>query len=157
VPDAVRAFGAALLQEQLGVADRLAADGTGHTTIPFMFGETRVDVGFEWRREARREKKDQDRDDPAISLGVFVDLKALGGIEARLELKPQSLAITFFVERETTRALVEAGLERLSKDLSLSGFPAVTSQVWLNPGRLCSAPPSGTASVPGGTILDVMA
>jgi hypothetical protein len=155
VPDPVRSFGEALLQQQLATADRLAATGIGQYTVPFMFGETRVDVVFEWERKARREK--QDRPDGTISLGVFVHLKALGAIEARLEWQPESLAVTFFVEREATRVIVEAGLDDFSKQLSLSGCPAVTSHVWLNPDRTSHASVPSSGPIPGGTILDVMA
>jgi hypothetical protein len=155
VPDAVRAFGEALLQQQLATADRLAATGVGQFAIPFMFGETRVEVVFEWERKARRDQ--QDRPDEAISLGVFVHLKALGPIEARLEWQPESLAVTFFVEREATRAIVEAGLDDFSKHLALSGCTGVTSHVWLNPDRPAHASVPSSAPIPGGTILDVMA
>jgi hypothetical protein len=155
VPDAVRSYGEALLQQQLATADRLAATGVGQYAIPFMFGDTRVDVVFEWERKARREK--QDRPNGAISLGVFVHLKALGAIEARLEWQPESLAVTFFVEREATRAIVEAGLDDFSKLLSLSGCPGVTSHVWLNPDRTSHASVPLSGPIAGGTILDVMA
>ena len=158
VPDAVRAFGDALLQQQLTTADRLAATGVGQFAVPIMFGETRVDVVFEWERKARREQPDQPNE--AISLGVFVHLKTLGAIEARLEWQPESLAVTFFVEREATRAIVEAGLDDFSKHLALAGCPGVTSNVWLSPDRPAHRPahdpvPS-RAPISGGTILDVM-
>ena len=155
VPDPVRSFGEALLQQQLATADRLAATGVGQYAVPFMFGDTRVDVVFEWERKARREK--EDRPDATISLGVFVHLKALGAIEARLEWQPESLAVTFFVEREATRVIVEAGLDDFSKQLSLSGCPAVTSHVWLNPDRPSHVSVPSNGPIPGGTILDVMA
>jgi hypothetical protein len=155
VPDAVRAFGEALLQQQLATADRLAATGVGQFAIPIMFGETRVEVVFEWERKARRDQ--QDRPDEVISLGVFVHLKALGPIEARLEWQPESLAVTFFVEREATRAIVEAGLDDFSKHLALSGCTGVTSHVWLSPDRPAHASVASSAPIRGGTILDVMA
>jgi hypothetical protein len=155
VPDPVRAFGEALLQQQLATADRLAATGVGQYAVPFMFGDTRVDVVFEWERKARRDN--QDRPDGTISLGVFVHLKALGAIEARLEWQPESLAVTFFVEREATRVMVEAGLDDFSKQLARSGCPAVSSHVWLNPDRPSHASVPSSGPIPGGTILDVMA
>ncbi len=88
---------------------------------------------------------------------MFVNLNALGGIEARVDWKPEMLAVTFFVERESTRALIEAGLADFSEELTLSGCPAVTSNGWFNPGRLVTAPPAVKRTVPSGTILDVMA
>jgi hypothetical protein len=154
VPDAVRAFGDALLQQQLATADRLAATGVGQLAVPIMFGETRVDVVFEWERKARREQPD--KPDQAISLGVFVHLKTLGAIEARLEWQPEALAVTFFVEREATRAIVEAGLDDFSKHLALAGCPGVTSNVFLNPDRPSLSSQPSSAPIPGGTILDVM-
>jgi hypothetical protein len=157
VPEAVRSFGEALLQQQLAVAEGLSATGVGHVVVPFMFGDEPVDVVFEWKREEPREKEKQDRPDRGISLGVFVYLKALGGIEARVDWKPEALAVTFFVEREATRALIEAGLADFSEQLTLSGCPAVTSNVWFNPGRLVTAPSPVARTIPSGTILDVMA
>jgi len=78
---------------------------------------------------------------------------SLGAIEARLEWQPESLAVTFFVEREATRVIVEAGLDDFSKQLSLSGCPAVTSHVWLNPDRPSHASVPSSGPIPGGTIL----
>ena len=72
---------------------------------------------------------------PTISLGVFVHLKALGAIEARVEWRHDSLAVTFVVEREATRAIVEAALAGFSEQLSSSGSPAVTAHVRVNPDR----------------------
>jgi hypothetical protein len=154
VPEPVRAFGDALLQQQLATADRLAATGVGQFAVPIMFGETRVEVVFEWERKARRDQ--QDRPGQAISLGVFVHLKTLGAIEARLEWQPESLAVTFFVEREATRAIVEAGLDDFSKHLALAGCQGVTSHVWLNPDRPSRAAVPSSTPIPGGSILDVM-
>jgi Flagellar hook-length control protein FliK len=155
VPDAVRRLGEALLQQQLVVAERLAGTGVGQVSIPVMFGQQRVDVMFQWEREARQEK--QDRPDRGMAVAVFVSLPALGAIEARAELKPDSLAVTFYVEREATRALVEAGLAGFSEQLSRAGCPAVTANVWLNPGRMASVAAAVTKPVRGGTILDVIA
>jgi hypothetical protein len=155
VPDAVRRLGEALLQQQLVVAERLAGTGVGQVSIPVMFGQQRVDVVFQWEREARREKRDQP--DHGMAVAVFVSLPALGAIEARAELKPDSLAVTFYVEREATRALVEAGLAGFSEELSRAGCPAVTANVWLNPGRMASVAAAVARPVRGGTILDVIA
>ena len=155
VPDAVRSFGDALLQMQLAVAERLATTGVGAFVIPFMFGEERVDVAFEWERQARSERRD--RPDHTISLGVFVRLPSLGAIEARVEWQPDSLAVTFYVEREATCAIVEAGLSDFSERLSLSGCTGVTVHVRLRPERTSSAPLPGRRTMPGGTILNVMA
>jgi hypothetical protein len=155
VPDAVRSFGDALLQMQLAVAERLATTGVGELVIPFMFGEEPVDVVFEWERNARREKRD--RPDQTISLGVFVRLKSLGAIEARVEWRPDSLAVTFYVEREATCALIDAGLSDFSERLSLSGCTGVNVHVRLRPDRLSNAPLPGSSTVPGGAILNVMA
>jgi flagellar hook-length control protein FliK len=155
VPDAVRHLGEALLQQQLVVAERLAGTGVGQVSIPVMFGQQRVDVVFQWEREARQEKRDQP--DHGVAVAVFVSLPALGAIEARAELKPDSLAVTFYVEREATRALVEAGLAGFSEQLSRAGCPAVTANVWLNPGRMASKAAAVTKPVRGGTILDVIA
>jgi hypothetical protein len=154
VPEPVRSFGEALLQQQLVVAEGLAAGGPAQIVVPFMFGDSRADVVFEWERDAR-EKEDQPQH--GVSLGVFVYLKPLGAIEARVDWQPESLAVTFFVERESTRALVEAGLGEFSKQLELSGSPNVTSKVWFNPNRVFRPPPPEKRSIPGGTILDVMA
>jgi hypothetical protein len=158
VPDPVRVFGEALLQQQLVVAEQVAATSSGQIAIPFMFGEERVDIQFTWDREAQetqeRSKPDTER---AISLGVFVDLTIFGAIEARIIWKPESFAVTFYVEREATRAIVEAGLSDLSKELSGSGFSAVATNVWLNPDRVSAGPTPVRPAIPAGTILDVMA
>jgi hypothetical protein len=156
VPEAVRSYADALLQQQLAVAERQAATGVAYVAIPFMFGEERVDVAFEWDRQARREKR-PDGPERTISLGVFVHLKALGAIEARVEWQPESVAVTFFVEREATRSIIEAALDDFSKQLSLSGCPAVTSHVRFSPDRPSDAPPAAAASIPGGSIFDVRA
>ncbi len=58
VPDPVRVFGDALLQQQLVVAEQLAATGSGQMAIPLMFGDERVDLQFTWDRQARRENQD---------------------------------------------------------------------------------------------------
>jgi Flagellar hook-length control protein FliK len=155
VSDAVRRLGEALLQQQLVVTERLASTGVGQISIPVTFGQQRADVVFQWEREARQAKRDPS--DRAIAVGVFVSLPALGAIEARAEWKPDSLAVTFYVEREATRALVEAGLAEFSEQLSRAGCPAVTSNVWLNPGRLASVAAPTTTPVRGGAILDVIA
>jgi hypothetical protein len=158
VPDPVRVFGDALLQQQLVVAEQVAATGGGQIAIPFMFGEERVDIRFTWDREAQetRERSEPD-DDRAISLGVFVDLNIFGAIEARIVWKPESFAVTFYVEREATRAIVEGGLSDLSKELSASGFSAVATNVWLNPDRVSAGVTPVRPAIPAGTILDVMA
>ena len=84
-----------------------------------------------------------------------------GAIEARINWKPDSFAVTFYVERESTRAIVEAGLNELSAELSASGFSAVTMNVWLNPDRVSAGVTAGATPVRpalrAGTILDVMA
>jgi hypothetical protein len=162
VPDAVRVFGDALLQQQLVVAEQLAATGSGQMAIPVMFGDERVDLRFTWDREGRqgtqdRSESEPDDDDRAISLGVFVNVSIFGGIEARLVWKPASFAVTFYVERETTRAVIDAGLSELSKELSASGFPAVAANVWLNPDRVAAGVAPTRRAIPAGTILDVMA
>ena len=159
VPDPVRVFGEALLQQQLVVAEQVAATGGGQIAIPFMFGEERVDIRFTWDREARQETQERSEpdDDRAISLGVFVDLNIFGAIEARIVWKPESFAVTFYVEREATRAIVEAGLSDLSKELSASGFSAVATNVWLNPDRVSAGVTPVRPAIPAGTILDVMA
>lgn len=158
-PDPVRAFGDALLQQQLVVAEQVAATSGGQIAIPFMFGEERVDLRFTWDREARHEtpERSQADDERAISLGVFVNVKIFGAIEARLVWKPDSFAVTFYVEREATRAIVEAGLSDLSKELAASGFSAVTTNVWLNPERASAGPTPVRPAMRAGTILDVMA
>jgi hypothetical protein len=155
VPDAVRDLGDALLQQQLVTAGGLAGTGVGHIQIPFTFGQERVDVVFEWERKAPREKQDQPDHD--VSLGVFVTLPALGAIEARVDWKRDALGVTFYVERDATRAIIEAGLSDFAEELSQSGCPAVTANVWLNPARLATSVSPVTAPVAGGTILDVMA
>ena len=159
VPDPVRVFGDALLQQQLVVAEQLAATSSGQIAIPFMFGEERVDIRFTWDREARQETQERSEpdDDRAISLGVFVNLNIFGAIEARIVWKPESFAVTFYVEREATRAIVEAGLSDLSKELSASGFSAVATNVWLNPDRVAAGVTPVRPAIPAGTILDVMA
>jgi hypothetical protein len=157
VPDAVRSFGDALLQQQLAVAERQAATGVGYITIPFTFGEERVDVAFEWDKQGRGDEKQEDGPRPTVSLGVFVHLKALGAIEARVEWRPDSLAVTFVVEREATRAIVEAALDDFSKQLSSSGSPAVTAHVRFNPDRPSIDPRPMSAPISGGIILDVTA
>ena len=159
VPDAVRVFGEALLQQQLVVAEQVAATSSGQIAIPFMFGEERVDIRFTWDREARQETQERSEpdDDRAISLGVFVNLNIFGAIEARIVWKPESFAVTFYVEREATRAIVEAGLSDLSKELSASGFSAVATNVWLNPDRVSAGVTPVRPAIPAGTILDVMA
>jgi len=164
VPDAVRVFGDALLQQQLVVAEQLAATGSGQAAVPVMFGDERVDIRFTWEREARREAQDRsesesdaDDDARAISLGVFVNVSIFGGIEARLVWKPASFAVTFYVEREATRAVIDAGLGELSKELAASGFPAVATNVWLNPDRVAAGGAPARRAIPAGTILDVMA
>jgi hypothetical protein len=156
VPEAVRSFGEALLQQQLAVAEGLASAGAAQVVIPFVFGATKADVVFEWERDAH-DQETQDQAEGTVSLGVFVYLPALGAIEARVEWQPESLAVTFFVERAETRALVEAGLEPFSKQLALSGCANVTSNVWLNPGRAVRPPVPVKRAIPGGTILDVVA
>jgi hypothetical protein len=155
VPDAVRAFGDALLQQQLVVAERLAATGVGHVVVPFVFGEKPVDVVVEWERQRGDDK--QETPDGTISLGVFVRLPSLGAIEARLEWLAESLNVNFFVEREETRSLVQASLDDFSKELSQSGVSAVSSHVWLNPERVSKGPPPDKRPSSGGTILDVTA
>jgi hypothetical protein len=157
-PDPVRVFGEALLLQQLVVAEQLAATSSGQMAIPFMFGEERVDIRFTWDRQAQeaRERPEPD-DERAISLGVFVDLNIFGAIEARIVWKPESFAVTFYVEREATRAIVEAGLSDLSKELSASGFSAVATNVWLNPDRVAAGVTPARPAIPAGTILDVMA
>ncbi len=160
VPDPVRVFGDALLQQQLVVAEQLAATSSGQVAIPVMFGEERVDIRFTWEREARQETQDRsepDDDRQAISLGVFVNVQILGAVEARIVWKPASFAVTFYVEREATRAIVEAGLSDLSKELSAAGFPAVATNVWLNPDRVAAAAAPVRPAMRAGTILDVMA
>jgi hypothetical protein len=164
VPDPVRVFGDALLQQQLVVAEQLAATGSGQMAIPVMFGDERVDIRFTWDREARQETQDRsqseseaDDDTRAISLGVFVNVRIFGGIEARLVWKPASFAVTFYVEREATRAIIDGGLSELSKELSASGFPAVATNVWLNPDRVAAGAAPVRRAIPAGTILDVMA
>jgi hypothetical protein len=164
VPDAVRSFGDALLQQQLVVAEQLAATGSGQIAVPVMFGDERVDLRFTWEPEGQREAQDRsgsesdaDGDPRAISLGVFVNVRIFGGIEARLVWKPASFAVTFYVEREATRAVIDAGLGELSKELSASGFPVVAANVWLNPDRVAAAAAPARRPIPAGTILDVMA
>ena len=157
VPEAVRSFGEALLQQQLAVAERQAATGVGYITIPFTFGEERVDVAFEWDRQARGDEEREDGPRPTISLGVFVRLQALGAIEARVEWRLDSLAVTFVVEREATRAIVEAALAGFSEQLSSSGSPAVTAHVRVNPERPSIDPRPTSAPISGGIILDVTA
>ena len=158
VPDAVRSFGEALLQQQLVVVERQAATGVGYIEIPFMFGGERVDVTFEWDGQAGRE---QQQDDPqegpqrTVSLGVFVHLKVLGAIETRVEWQPGSLNITFLVEREATRAIVDAALAGFSEHLSLTDSPPVTSSVRLKSDHPSKAPPSVSTLIPGGAIFDV--
>src|SRR5262249_47520042 len=112
VPDPVRVFGDALLQQQLVVAEQLAATSSGQMAIPVMFGDERVDLQFTWDRQTRRDTphRPEPDDDQALSLGVFVNLHLFGAIEARIVWKPASFAVTFYVEREATRAIVEAGL-----------------------------------------------
>jgi hypothetical protein len=159
VPDAVRVFGDALLQQQLVVAEQLAATSSGQMAIPVMFGDERVDIRFTWDRQARHETQDRSEpdDDRAISLGVFVNVHIFGAIEARIVWKPESFAVTFYVEREETRAIVEAGLSDLSQELSASGFSAVATNVWLNPDRVSAGVTPVRPAIPAGTILDVMA
>jgi Flagellar hook-length control protein FliK len=159
VPDPVRVFGEALLQQQLVVAEQLAATSSGQMVIPIVFGEERVDMRFTWDRRARRETQERSEpdDDRAISLGVFVNVNIFGAIEARIVWKPESFTVTFYVEREATRAIVEAGLNDLSKDLSAAGFSAVTTNVWLNPDRVSAGVTPVRPAIPAGTILDVMA
>jgi hypothetical protein len=159
MPDPVRVFAEAVLREQLVVAEQLAATNSGQVAIPFMFGEECVDVRFTWDRQARQETAERPSpdDDQTISLGVFVNLSIFGGIEARLVWKPESFAVTFYVEREDTRAIVEAGLSELSKELAASGFPAVTTNVWFNPDRVSAGVTPAKPAIPAGTILDVMA
>jgi hypothetical protein len=65
--------------------------------------------------------------------------------------------VTFYVEREATRAIVEAGLSDLSQELSASGFAAVTTNVWLNPDRVSAGVTPVRPAIPAGAILDVMA
>lgn len=158
-PDPVRVFGEALLQQQLVVAEQLAATSSGQMAIPFMFGEERVDIRFTWDRQARQETQDRSEpdDDRAISLGVFVNLNIFGAIEARIVWKPESFAVTFYVEREATRAIVEAGLSDLSNELSASGFSGVATNVWFNPDRVSAGATPVRPAIPAGTILDVMA
>jgi hypothetical protein len=160
VPEAVRAFGEALLQQQLVLAEQVAATGGGQIAIPIMFGEEHVDIRFTWDREARQETEERSGPDAdggrAISLGVFVNLNIFGGIEARIVWKPESFAVTFYVEREETRAIVEAGLSELSQELSASGFSAVAANVWLNPDRVAAGATPVRPAIPAGTILDVM-
>jgi hypothetical protein len=158
VPEPVRAFGEALLRQQLVVAEQVAATSSGQIAIPFMFGEERVDIRFTWDREARQETQERSEpdDDRAISLGVFVNLNIFGAIEARIVSKPESFAVTFYVEREATRAIVEAGLSDLSKELSAFGFSAVAMNVWLNPDRVSAGVTPVRPAIPAGTILDVM-
>jgi hypothetical protein len=158
VPEPVRAFGEALLQQQLVVAEQLAATSSGQVAIPFMFGEERVDIQFTWDRQARQEtqERSEPEDDRAISLGVYVNLNIFGAIEARIVWKRESFAVTFYVEREATRAIVEAGLSELSKELSASGFSAVATNVWLNPDRVLAGATPVRPAIPAGTILDVM-
>ncbi len=159
VPDPVRVFGDALLQQQLVVAEQLAATSSGHMAIPVMFGDERVDLQFTWDRQARRETPDRQEpdDDQAISLGVFVNVRIFGAIEARIVWKPASFAVTFYVEREATRAIVEAALSDLSEELSAAGFPAAATNVWLNPDRLSAGVTPVRPAIPAGTILDVRA
>jgi hypothetical protein len=159
VPDPVRVFGEALLQQQLVVAEQLAATGSGQIAIPVMFGDERVDLRFTWDRQAGDETSDRSEpdDDQAISLGVFVNVQIFGAIEARIVWKPASFAVTFYVEREATRAIVEAGLSDLSKELSVAGFPAVATNVWLNPDRVAAGVTPVRPAMPAGTILDVRA
>jgi hypothetical protein len=159
VPDAVRVFGEALLQQQLVVAEQLAATNGGQMTIPVFFGDEHVDIRFTWDRQARQETPDRSapEDDRAISLGVFVNVNIFGAIEARIVWKPESFAVTFYVEREATRAIVEAGLSDLSKELSAAGFSAVVTNVWLNPDRVSAGITPVRPAIPAGTILDVMA
>jgi hypothetical protein len=159
VPDAVRVFGEALMQQQLVVAEQLAATGSGQMTIPFIFGEERVDIRFTWDRQARQETQERSEpdDDRPISLGVFVNLNIFGAIEARIIWRPESFAVTFYVEREATREIVEAGLSDLSKELSASGLSAVATNVWLNPDRVSAGVTPVRPAIPAGTILDVMA
>lgn len=157
-PDPVRAFGEALLQQQLVVAEQVAATSSGQIAIPFTFDEERVDIHFTWDREPREETRERSApdDDRAIALGVFVNLNIFGAIEARLVWKPEAFAVTFYVEREATRAIVEAGLSELSKELSASGFSAVAMNVWLNPDRVSAGVTPVRPALPAGTILDVM-
>jgi Flagellar hook-length control protein FliK len=159
VPDAVRVFGDALLQQQLVVAEQLAATGSGQMAIPLMFGDERVDIRFTWDRQARQDTQDRPEpdDDRAISLGVFVNVQILGAIEARIDWKPGAFAVTFYVEREATRAIIEAGLSDLSHELSASGFSAVAMNVWLNPDRVSAGVTPVRRAMPAGSILDVMA
>lgn len=158
VPDAVRVFGDALLQQQLVVAEQLAATGGGQMTIPVLFGDERVDIRFTWDRQARDEtpERAEPDDDRSISLGVFVNVHIFGAIEARIVWKPASFAVTFYVEREATRAIVDAGLSDLSQELSAAGFPAVAMNVWLNPDRAAAGVTPVRRAIPAGTILDVM-
>jgi hypothetical protein len=158
-PDPVRVFGEALLQQQLVVAEQLAATSSGQMAVPFIFGDERVDIRFTWDRQARPETQDRSEpdDDRAISLGVFVNVNIFGAIEARIVWKPESFAVTFYVEREATRAIIEAGLSDLSNELSASGFSAVATNVWLNPDRVSAGVTPVRPAIPAGTILDVMA
>ncbi len=160
-PDPVRVFGDALLQQQLVVAEQLAATSSGQLAIPVMFGDERIDLQFTWDRQTRRETPDRsqpdDDDDRALSLGVFVNLRIFGAIEARIVWKPASFAVTFYVEREATRAIVEAGLSDLSQELSAAGFPAVATNVWLNPDRVAAGVTPVRRAIPAGSILDVRA
>jgi hypothetical protein len=158
VPDAVRSFGEALLQQQLVVVERQAATGVGHIEIPFMFGGERVEVTFEWDGQADRESQPGDQQEGrqrTVSLGVFVHLKVLGAIETRVEWQPGSLNITFLVEREATRAIVDAALAGFLEHLSLADCPPVTSNVRLKSDHPSKAPPSVSTSIPGGAIFDV--
>ncbi len=65
--------------------------------------------------------------------------------------------MTFYVEREATRAIVEAGLSDLSQELSAAGFPAATTNVWLNPDRVSAGITPVRPAIPAGSILDVRA
>jgi flagellar hook-length control protein FliK len=168
IAQAGQIFLQAVAAVDLPPAQQLAAADSGQMTIPFMFGEECVDVRLTWDREARQESQERsepdddrngqdDRDARAISLGVFVNLNIFGGIEARMIWKPESFAVTFYVEREATRAIVEAGLNDLSQELSASGFSAVTTNVWFNPDRVAAGATPARPATPAGTILDVMA
>jgi hypothetical protein len=118
-----------------------------------------VDLRFTWDREARQQTHDRSERDEgeAISLGIFVNVQIFGAIEARLVWKPESFAVTFYVERDATRAIVEAGLNDLSRDLSAAGFPAVAANVWLNPDRVAAGVTPVRRAMPTGSILDVKA